>query len=263
MARTAAVVLALAIACAGCAGFVGEDVEPVTPAPVPTPGAAYPPGVTEDGVVAPALGSAHARTLAGQNYTVVHRQRVTDRNGTLLRRSNHTRWVARNATVYAGRFNQTSRAVRSRTARFDYWTNGSVVAVRYDERINRPQIVRWEVEGAGPVADLPDRRTIQGVAGAVDLSVAERRASGDVLLVGHRFVRPDRLVTPLFIDEPTNVSAQLRVGPDGTVEAMRLVFDAERGRESVRVTQDIRVRDIGSTTVPRPDWVANASQRSV
>ncbi|MFB6223571.1 MAG: hypothetical protein ABEH86_07865 [Haloarcula sp.] len=54
----------------------------------------------------------------------------------------------------------------------------------------------------------------------------------------------------------------MRVTPEGTVEALRLVFDAERSGKQVQVTQDIRVTNVGSTTVRKPDWVANTTKRS-
>jgi len=262
MTRAVAAVVTLAVVLAGCSGFVQqESPETVTPAAVPTDGAGYPPGVSDETVVPAALASAHARTLATTNYTLVSRQRVTDRNGTVLRRSNHTRYVAANNTTYAGQFRQNGTELNVFTTRIDYWTNGSIVAAQYDERANRPHRVMWAVRDDGPVSDLSERRTIHGIGEAVDLSVA-KRTDASVVLVGTRFTNPGRLVTPLFVSDPRNVSVRLRVSHDGTVEALRLTFDAERSGQWVRVTQDIRVKNIGSTTVVKPGWVANTTQRS-
>ncbi|MDS0222054.1 hypothetical protein NDI54_11915 [Haloarcula sp. S1AR25-5A] len=262
MTRAVAAVVALALVLAGCSGFVQQDSpETVTPAPVPTDGAGYPPGVSDDAVVPQALASAHARTLATTNYTLVTRQRVTDRNGTVLRRSNHTRSVAANSTRYAGHFHQNGTELNVFTTRIDYWTNGSIVAAQYDERANRPHRVTWTVRDDGPVSDLSERRTILGVGEAVDLSVA-RRTDGSVILAGTRLTNPDRLITPLFVSNPRNVSVRLRVRHDGTVTALRLAFDAERSERWVRVKQDIRVTKIGATTVDKPGWVANTTRRS-
>lgn len=262
MTRAASIVVTLALVFAGCSGFVGQDSpETVTPAAVPTDGGEYPPGVSEDTVVPPVLASAHARSLARTNFTLVNRQRVTDRNGTTIRESNHTRYVATNNTAYAGRFRQTGTELDTFTTRIDYWTNGSIVAARYDERTNRPRTVQWEVRDDGPVSDLSERRTILGIGEAVDLAVAER-FDGGVVLVGTRFTNPDRLVTPLFVSEPRNASVRMRVRHDGTVEALRLSFDAERSDQRVHVIQEIRVRNVGSTTVEQPAWTANATQRS-
>jgi hypothetical protein len=263
MTRAVTAVVTLAFLLAGCSGFVGQDSpETVTPAAVPTDGAGYPPGVSDDTVVPPALASAHARTLSTTNYTLVTRQLVTDRNGTVLRRSNHTRYVAANNTTYAGHFRQNGTELNVFTTRIDYWTNGSIVAAQYDERADRPHRVKWTVRNDGPVSDLSERRTIRGIGEAVDLSVAER-TDGGVVLVGTRLRNPDRLITPLFVSDPRNVSVRLRVGHDGTVEALRLAFDAERSGQRVRVTQDIRVTNVGSTTVEKPGWTTNVSQRSV
>ncbi|GCF13060.1 hypothetical protein Harman_09950 [Haloarcula mannanilytica] len=262
MTRAVAAVVTLAVVLAGCSGFVQQDSpETVTPAPVPTDGAGYPPGVSDDAVVPQALANAHARTLATTNYTLVTRQRVTDRNGTVLRRSNHTRYVAVNKTTYAGQFRQNGTELNVFTTRIDYWTNGSIVAAQYDERADRPHRVTWTVRDDGPISDLSERRTILGIGEAVDLSVASRNDDG-VILAGTRLTNPDRLVTPLFVSDPRNVSVRLRVSHDGTVTALRLAFDAEWSDQWVRVTQDIRVTNIGSTTVVKPDWVANTTQRS-
>jgi len=262
MTRAMAAVVALALVLAGCSGFVQPDSpETVTPVAVPTDGAGYPPGVSDDAVVPSTLASAHARTLATTNYTLVTRQRVTDSNGTVLRRTNHTRYVAANKT-YAGQFRQNGTELNTFTTRIDYWTNGSIVAARYDNRANRRNQVTWPVRDDGPVSDLSERRTIRGIGEAVDLSVADR-SDGSVALVGTRFTNPDRLRTPLFVSDPHNVSVRLRVNHDGTVSAFRLVFDAERSDQQVRVTQEMRLQNVGSTTVAQPEWVANTTQRSL
>ncbi|WP_336337791.1 hypothetical protein [Haloarcula brevis] len=260
MTRAVATAVTLALLLAGCSGFVGGDgPETVTPAAVPTDGAGYPPGVSDDAVVPSALSSAHARTLATRNYTVTTRQWVTDRNGTVLRRSTHRRYVAASNATYAGRFQQNGTELNVFTNRIDYWTNGSVVVARYDERVNRPRRVQWTVRNDGPVSDLPERRTVHGVAAAVDLSVTDR-VGGGVVLAGTRFTDPDRLVTPLFVSEPSNVSVRLRVSHAGIVEALRLAYDAERSSQRVRVTHDLRVTAIGSTTVVRPEWATNTTR---
>lgn len=262
MTRVVAAAVALAFVFAGCSGFVQPDSpETVTPAAVPTDGASYPPGVSDDAVVPSTLAGAHARTLATTNYTLVTRQWVTDRNETVLRQSNHTRYVAANNTTYAGQFRQNGTDLNVFTTRIDYWTNGSIVAAQYDERADRPHRVKWTARDDGPVSDLSERRTILGIGEAVDLAVADR-VEGGVVLVGTRFTNPDRLVTPLFASDPRNVSVRLRVSHDGTVEALRLAFDAERSDQRVRVTRDIRITNVGSTTVRRPKWVANTTRRS-
>ena len=263
MTQAVAAVVALALVLAGCSGFVQQDSpETVTPAAVPTDGVGYPPGVSDDAVVPSTLASAHARTLAKTSYTLVTRQWVTDQNGTVLRHSNHTRYVAADKTTYAGHFRQNGTELNVFTTRIDYWTNGSIVAAQYDERANRPNRVKWAVRDDGPVTDLSERRTIRGIGDAVDLSVADR-TDGGVVLVGTRFTNPDRLSTPLFVSEPHNVSVRLRVSHAGTVMTLQLAFDAERSDQQVRVTQAMRLRNIGSTAVRQPEWVANTTRQSL
>ncbi|KAA9398851.1 hypothetical protein Har1130_11630 [Haloarcula sp. CBA1130] len=263
MVRAVAAVVTLALVLAGCSGIVQQDSpKTVTPATVPTDGVGYPPGVSDGAVVPSTLASAHARTLATTNYTLVTREWVTDRNGTVLRWSNHTRYVAANDTTYAGHFRQNGTELNAFTTRIDYWTNGSIVAARYGEQADRPRRVKWPIRDDGPVSDLSKRRTVLRIGDAIDLSVVDRN-DGGVVLVGTRFTNPDRLRTPLFVSAPHNVSVRLRVRHDGTVSALRLAFDAERSDQQVRVTQTMRLRNLGSTAVRQPEWVGNTTKRSL
>lgn len=262
MKRVPAVVIAGVLVLGGCTGFVTQDsTETVTPVPVPTDRDRYPPGVSEDVVVGSALASAHARSLATTNYTLVSRQRVTA-NSTVLERSVHVRSVAANGTVYGGQFRQYDRTSRVPTTRVDYWSNGTIVAVRYSDQINHPRLVRWNIHGHGPITDLTNEWRVHATAEAVALRVVERTGNGGVVIVGRRFSDPDRLITPVFVENPRNVSARLRVTNGGIVVFQRLEYDARRGTQSVHVSRETRVTAVGSTTVERPTWVDNTTARS-
>jgi hypothetical protein len=138
--------------------------------------------------------------------------------------------------------------------------NGSVVATRYRDQSGETEHVRWPAESGGPVTDLSGRGSLEQLLRAVDLTVVERTAAGGVVLAGPAFREGDRLVTPLFVEEPRNVSVRLVVRKDGTVTDQRVAYDATLGSRSVRVVREFRVTAIGETTVDRPPWVENATE---
>lgn len=248
---------------AGCSGLTApEPAEPVTPAPVPT-APQHQPGLSERGVDPVVVADAHAASLGTRSYTLVTRQRIVA-DGDVLRRTNRTRWVAANDSVYRGQFSQnTTEYPRSRlTTRVDYWSNGSVAATRYRERSGRVNRYLWPTDTVDSVTDLTASDRIESVLTAVDVRVSRREPDGSAVLSGSSFADADALIRPLFVDEPTDVDVRMRVGPDGTVLAYRLSYNATRRGESVRIVRRTRVVDRGRTTVERPAWLANATRQA-
>lgn len=258
-----ALVVAIALIFAGCTGFAAQgDTESVTPAPVPTDATQSPPGVTDDGVVPGALAGAHASSLRRTNYTLSTRQQVRAANGSTVRLTTIDRTVGVGGDAYRGQFRQNATEFRADqlTTSVEYWTNGTVVAVRSEGRSGRTEIARWPSEGGGPVADLTERGPLERLLEAVVLTVVDRTATGGVVLAGTTFQEADRLVTPLFVEEPRNVSVRLVVRNDGVVTAQRVAYDATFGSRSVRVVRRTRLTAIGETTVTRPAWIDNATR---
>ncbi|WP_135304010.1 hypothetical protein [Haloarcula amylovorans] len=251
-------VVTCAILVAGCGGFpVSDGPEVITPAPVPTDGVQYPPGVTADEVVPRVLANAHAGSLSTTSYTLSTTQEISDADGDVVRRTERTHWVAPNASTYRGRFEQNVSEYRTgpATTQVDYWANRSIVATRYVNERDEVTLLRWPAGNGNLLADLSDEQQLAGELAAVETRVARRTDDGSVVLVGSRAREMEQLVTPLFISDVENVRVRMRVHHDGTVVARRLEYDATLGSRSVHVVRVVRVTDLGVTTVDRPVWV--------
>lgn len=241
----------------GCSGLVGggSDRGTVTPAPVPTAGETYPPGVSEGSVEPAVLGKAHSRFLARTSYTVVSRQRISGADGT-LRWTNRTRRVAAGGDAYAGWFNRTVVDFPAGTlpVTLEYWTNGSVHATRRfvgDE----PTFYGW-ANAPSPIEGVDGSRVLVSTLRAVRVGVVDRPSG--VVLVGSALRRPGLLPTPPYVTDLRNVSLTARVREDGVVTRWRIAYDATVKNRTVRVVRRTVVTDVGNTTVRRPDWIDTA-----
>lgn len=263
----ATLLVTFAVILAGCGGAVSTD-EPrtVTPAPVPTDGLQYPPGVSEDGVVASQLASAHTRSLATTSYTVTTVQEIRRPDGTVLRRTTQVIHTTANPQRVYGQFDQDDTTFRSgpRTVEIEYWSNDSVLLTRHvsQDPTEEPTIQRWEVDDGVPLIDLADAQHLEGFLAGANVAPSRTTPDGRTVLVGSGIRDPDRLVVPLVVDDPSNLSLQMRVRPDGVVEAMRVRYDGTNVGSPVRIEREMRITDVGPTTVERPPWVANASRQT-
>lgn len=254
---TYAVVLALVVVLAGCSGLgeFGED-EPtvedtVTPAPVPTDEVEFSPGIAKSDVSADVVIETHERQMREVNYTFRSQQRVVGTNGTMWV-TNRTRRIADSGGAYAGRIDrQVEEFPLGRfAAPIEYWGNESVYSSR---RIltDRTSFYGWSrSDQTDTFTSLPlIGRTLE----ATRLSVVER--PGGVTLVGDSLRNPERLPSPPYLQNPRNVSLTVKVTDNGVISRWRLAYDATLTNQTVRVTRDAKLTDIGSTTVERPDWV--------
>jgi hypothetical protein len=249
--------LAVLVVSAGCNAFTGDEPtaeETVTPAPVPTDGADYPPGVASDGVVASVVTETHERRMNDVNYTFLSQQRVVGDNGTMWV-TNRSRQIANDDGAYAGRIDH--RVNEFPLGRFaepiEYWGNESVYASR---RVLSEQTEFYGWQRTDQTANLTSLPLIERTLAATELSVVDRPAG--VRLVGTSLREPDKLPSPPYLREPRNVSLTVAVTDRGVIERWRLAYDATLANRTVRVTRDARLTDIGSTTVRRPDWVGQA-----
>ena len=254
---TSAMVLALVVVLAGCSGLGaigGGDPtveETVTPAPVPTDAVEYSPGIAKSGVSTDVVMETHERQMRETNYTFRSQQRVVGTNGTMWV-TNRTRKIANGDGAYAGRIDRSVREfpLGRFAAPIEYWGNESVYSSR---RIltDRTSFYGWSrSDQTDTFTSLPlIGRTLE----AIRLSVVER--PGGVTLVGESLSDPERLPSPPYLQNPRNVSLTVKVTEDGVISRWRLAYDATLANQTVQVTRDARLTDIGSTTVDRPDWV--------
>ena len=244
---------------AGCSGLVGEAPErspSLTPAPLPTTAEAFPPGVSDRGVSASTLTTAHRNRLASTNFTMVVRQRVVDSNGTIMRMTRRHR-VAVGGEPYYGRYNRTlvrfgtQRAVDS----LSYWSGPDGFATRFSGGSGEP-VLHWSADSNRSI-DIDGSVELSRTVETLELSVADRQGDA-VVLVATGASNAQRLPGPSYIGDRHNVSATFVVGLDGLASDWRIAYDARFDERSVRVIHTVRIVEVGSTTVSRPDWVEAA-----
>jgi hypothetical protein len=253
-------VLALLVALAGCnlpTGPAGpaDPADPVTPAPVPE--GQYPPGLTTTGLDnATALSAAHAAGVRDRSMTATYRERVTLANGSELSRvesrlvlgpgwtrflASTTRTGARvtpfRATAFANESGLVSRQVRDGERSYDR-----------DDGVTEPPTGLF----VGRVAEL---------LGALGRSTVQQVAEDPVRF---RVRGPVRNAEEALRYEPTGpTSAEAVVDSQGVVRQLRVTYETDDPRarvdEPVRVVERIEVRDLGTTTVERPAWTAEAA----
>ncbi|MEF8851971.1 MAG: hypothetical protein V5A44_02945 [Haloarculaceae archaeon] len=255
-------VLASVVVLAGCSGLAGSDgsaVETLTPAPVPTAGPTYPPGVTASGVVAPVLADAHESRLLSAGFTLTSHRRVVGPEET-LRRTRQTRRVAPGGETYVGEFTRSAPKYPLQSfppLSLVYWTNGTVTAY-HRESARPPHSYAW-TRGEPPTLDVTRADALERYLGAVETTVRERERG--VVLVGSTVERPGAFRTLPDGDRPRDVSLTVRVSDAGVVTGWRLTYRVTVADRRVRVVREGRVTAVGRTAVERPAWVAAAEAR--
>lgn len=244
-----AVLTALLIATAGCAGLGGTDVQSLDDDELP-------PGVTGDGVEdADALAAAHAETLTAEpfdaeltldasfenaggteNITIAQRSRMSDDGSFRFE-------VDEDAP--GGTVTQTG------------WSNGTVGVTKVD-RGEETRYLRFDPDGAE--GHLTDERTLYAYLASGDYeptSATESDGRTLVTLTADEYVDTGEFGVP-----EANVSAfeaTAVVDLDGRIHSLELsmTYVDQSGTETtIDVTYDSDRRD--SVTVERPDWVEDA-----
>ncbi|WP_435147693.1 hypothetical protein [Halobaculum sp. P14] len=274
----AAVAVAVLVVTAGCGavggpGGSGDDARTVNPAlretptatATPTPGP--PPGVGRGNVSVWVVTNAHEDALDGRSVTVRYRRTVVAANGTALATVTETRRRDGDALLYelrTGGANPNAVAVPSWNA--SVWTNGTWTAtrrvfgergppgedgsggaVRYGTVDGRPA---WSgVDGTG--ADL-----LRATLAPLTLEYAGTTTRGGERLFVLRAT--DAWAADGYPSGVSNVSLAAFVTADGVVRSYRLRYDAVYGGVRATSTARFRVTGVGTTTVDRPAWVADA-----
>ncbi|MEF8851972.1 MAG: hypothetical protein V5A44_02950 [Haloarculaceae archaeon] len=248
--------LAVLAGCGGLAGDAPERSPSLTPAPVPTTAQPFPPGVSDGGVSVSTLTAAHRNRLLSTNYTVVVRQRVVDANGTIMRSTRRHR-VAVGGEPYYGRHNLTLYRFGTRRPvdRLTYWSGPEGFATRFSGGPGAP-VLYWSTDGNRSI-DIDGSGELGRVVAALSPTVADRRPDA-VVLVATSADDARRLPGPSYVGDRHNVSATFVVSLDGLVTDWRIAYDARFDGRPVRVVHTVRIADVGTTTVPRPDWVEAA-----
>jgi hypothetical protein len=253
----AAAVLVVLAVLAGCGGPASDVSDPtLTPAPVPT-AQQFPPGVSDDGVSASTLVAAHENRLLATNFTATVERRVVDTNGTIARSWRRHR-VAAGGEQYFGQYNRTfvRFGIRRPVDSVAYWAGADGFASRFGG--DGSATLDWSTD-RDRALDLDGSRQLRRSLGVLSVAATERRDDG-VVLTATGASNPAALPGPAYVEQRRNVSARLDVRRDGLVTDWRVTYDARLDGRPVRVLTTVRISEVGTTTVPRPDWVDAASE---
>ncbi|EJN61237.1 DUF7537 family lipoprotein [Halogranum rubrum] len=252
--------LALLVVCAGCSGTPGfGPSETPTRQPTATP-AAPPAGLSTDSVTdARALAESHRTVLDSTSYTVNYQQTVRYQNGTVFSQTNATHRVSSDETAWAalsvdGAYPLFLGGV---AGGMETWTNESL-SITEIETADQSMYQRG-IERRGPASFsaayslleplhlTTTGRTGVGAGTRYHLTTTEPAATNAFGLGG----APAR-----------NATLTAAVDGDGVLRHYELQYTTEFRNETLHVTQTMRIGGVGETTVPRPEWVDDALEKT-
>jgi hypothetical protein len=267
MRRAVLSVVAIAILTSGCQlPSTTGDWTTLTPAPVPT-AREVPPGISVErtSVDPDTLVDGHFAALTNRSFTVYSEITARPIAGGPTSRVNRTGYVGADPTSFyvVSRYSGTVFSSLGSQQRF-IWSNGSVTLVR-----------QRSYGGVIMEASLPprDRPPVDGqfenllptVLDSLQLSRIQRvnestRVAYRIYATGEQSIS-GRAVALQF-DNVSEIRLRMTVSADGLVRRFQIDYWGSYRDTRVRVHRTVRVSDIGSTRVPRPDWVASSGSDS-
>jgi hypothetical protein len=204
-------------------------------------------------VDADTLRRADSARLDGRHYAVTQTAVLTSGNGSL--RIQWTRYSAPD-----GRVRQTFNAIGTgaltpTVRRSDLWTNGSRYWVRSE--LTGGRVTLGTQPGPPAIHQLSVQRP-GALLTRADYQVRERTDTGVRLISGGQVRLPGQMV-PVATGPPSNATVRLTVQQDGLVRQSVVSYDARNGAETIRVTIEQRVDNVGVPRVQPPTWLANAT----
>jgi hypothetical protein len=259
------VALALLLTLAGCGDAVssrgdavGRTVNPAladTPTATPTPPDGVPAGVDRDGVAVERVIDAHRAALANDSWTVSFTRTVSGPNGTIER--SRARVLA-NGSRTLSTFERVRGDNRLASA---HWSNATAAASR---RVDWEGTVSLEGQPGDPGVPRGLDRTGGAWLVAAFLDTDPRYAGtgstddGAVTVIRAAEGRIERAGLP----DRTTVRLRARIDADGVVRSLVLRYAVFLGGDPGVVRIELRTTAVGSTTVPRPEWVDRALANS-
>ncbi len=252
---------------AGCGGVFGgpsgPDRQPFD-APEPTATGTdtpAPPTATTTDSVFDAADTVEEHLLAiGQSATVRQERVVRFSNGTVRYGRTRTVFVDAVGGYYRRqRINGTVGAFGGVNGTYlrEQWSNGSVAV----ERTRLDDETNYDTAPTQETAPQYGERLLT-LFSALDPTVTRRTTeSGDTVRVlrANASAAPDA-IDARAVEDLRNVSLVAVVEPTGLVRRYRVTYEGVVDGQPVRVVEAVSFEDVGSTTVPRPDWVETAVQ---
>lgn len=259
----AAVALAGLVVLSGCGGVTdlggsGADREPYSvPSVTESDREPTPEPTTAGGVDAYDLLSGHVAALGDRSVTVRERRVERYANGTVRR--------ARATVVYAGNRSEYYRVDRLRgtvpqvlndtEGRYEVWRNETVGVVRLSTG-DRTDFERPPSGDESPGGDVARFERLFLLITTLDPAVTEQsRENGTVTVLRANQSEAGATLDRRGVRALKNVSLVVVIGPDGVVERYRLRYTGTVEGKTVRVVERGSFEAVGSTTVPRPNWV--------
>jgi hypothetical protein len=248
---------------AGCNAVAPGPETTVTPAPVPDdpdPPGAVAPGVpsanaTTTGIDGQYVARVHSRTLQNTSYTV--NQSVVQQfpNGTIASRYVTRGWFGPGdqAAVTLSQFDRGPDGVTCRTVK------------RFQEGTQRYRLViedgtRERTVTTEPGYSAADYRRVLANGGAVArvFGFVPTRVAETETVDGTKFVTLET-VEPASVPPLENVTLTARISERNVIRSYRVAYRVERRGQRLNTTVSLEYTDIGTTSVPRPVWVANVT----
>lgn len=262
----------LVLVVAGCSSAPADDrttpgsVE--TPAPVPTedlPADRIAPGVSIEGIEDPdRLAEAHDSFLTNRSYAMTSGTRYRFENGSLLYQTTHNRTVDRardRQMVVRERWGNPNARLHRPDTSYAEWRNGTVAV----ERTVRGRSVRYHARERRTRRQPSHGGSVAMFVAAHDPEVVGKRTSGgttEYVLVA-RNVSEVRLLDRLDADMTAAPRLVAVVTAAGLVREVRLTAHGSYDGTPVRAQYHVRYGAIGTATVDRPPWLADALSRGV
>jgi len=278
--RGTPLLVAVALLLAGCSGFTGGDESTPTLTPAERPETAtYPPGVSAEGVVAPAaLADAHTRRDDSLSYTLVSNRTVRYENGSVRSGLSVRVRLAENRTYLtdletAGPRGPVLLGLPPATA--TYWSDGTT----YARKLSRDGQVTYNTFSPPDQYTATWRfwtRTVAfgGRSGYAGQTIRETFSSIPTRVAGsetrngtvvYRLVGTAATSTDFAapeIETVSNLSFEATVDADGLVRSLRYRFDGTVDGTPVTVRRTIAYERVGTTAVGEPPWLASAKNSS-
>ena len=263
-------VLAVALALAGCSGLAAPDGTPtrsVTPVPVPTDvvtDAPLPPGVSPGGAIdAERLEASHTRTLTNTTFLERARTTVTLENGSVAIEETYVGRHGSNATRVSFRRTGAVRyGVPDRSlVEAGVWGNASFGVRRFVTAHDRVEIGAFE--GAGLFYRRPRGGYGLSLREAEAGTVVHRVANGSaeyVVTAEGLDPRGPWYFRRTFMRLRGDGHARLVVTPDGTIRRFVAEFPISVAGRNATLRHTYTV-DRGAVTVTRPAWFDEAVGR--